>query len=87
MVLLGVSLPLKISGFFLIENIPVVHNFTFSRHIWKQCQGLFFPLSKNILRFLSYKLLYYHIHGYGRAFQARRVRSILPNCMGMMLFI
>lgn len=33
-------------------------------------------------RYTAYKLLYYHIHGRAKVSQARRDRTVLPNCVG-----
>jgi hypothetical protein len=36
----------------------------------------------NFFRYVAYKLLYHSIHGRAKASQARRERTVLPNCVG-----
>ncbi len=36
----------------------------------------------SFFRYAAYKLLYYYIHGHSKAYQPRRSRTVLPNCVG-----
>jgi len=40
-----------------------------------------------VYRYTAYKCVYYHIHGRAKVSQAKRDRTILPNCVGKCICI